>query len=98
MRTYAETTAEKYIGQLVNIYWSASGGETNYFDHSTNTNTYVQGIVLWGDSHTLAIECEINYKSKKYKKELLFNDRNILFVVLESDDNSTIGHILKETK
>jgi|WetSurMetagenome_2_1015567.scaffolds.fasta_scaffold712499_2 hypothetical protein len=98
MKTFAEKTAEKYKDQLVNIYWSASGGETNYFDHSTNSNTYVQGVVLWGEGSTLAVECNFLFHQKKYTKEVLFNDRNILFVVLEGDDASTVGHILKETK
>lgn len=89
-QTIAEAIGHMYKGEIVQIYWSESGGSTRYSDFDVNSNMYVEGKVLWGQGSVVALECEVVTPAKTFTKEVLFNSWQITFVTKKDNINLTL--------
>lgn len=87
---------ELYLGKTVQLFFGTSGGNQIYCDSNKNSNTYVEGEVLWGKDDTVALRCTIDKGQSTYTRDILFNGWQIVFC-LPSEGSVHVGHVLKET-
>jgi hypothetical protein len=76
----AEAVGHFYKGKMIQVYWSDSGGSTNYSDFEISSQLYIEGRVLWGRGEVFALECEVTTALKKFKTVVLFNSYNVYMI------------------
>lgn len=84
--TMGEIIAEKYAGEVVQVYFGETGGRYHYSDFDVDQKIYVEGKVLWARGMVLALECQVNTPTKNFTKEIIINCWNVSSVMKKDNE------------
>jgi hypothetical protein len=75
--SYAQTIAERYKGEVVDLYLGDSNGNQYWAEYEVNKSSFVRGKIIDGHGDMLIMQCQVFTDSDAHTFEVAINGYNI---------------------